>query len=165
MEQDSPGEESDIESEREPGGWTAGELEVLRGALEEWLELDGTVEKKDGLRKIVKTLQEASPNIEEKGLNDRVKGWLKRMARPRLCYTGGKKPTLREVVGFTWAEKIKDRVGNDFGVLPGQKAFIGKRAVVLSDIMKTLTVKEKEGFERVALTWARRGPPKEKRRR
>lgn len=163
--EEGSGEQSEIESERALGGWTPEELKVLNGALEEWLNLDGSGQKKAAIRQVVKVLREVSSDIVENGLNERVKGWLKRAARPRRRFTGGKKPTLREVVGFLWAEKIKTQVATEFGVLPGQKAFVGKWAVVLSDIMKDLSLAEREGFEREAVMWARRGPPKEKRRR
>lgn len=157
--------DEDTDSDMEGKAWTPVEMEVLQGAIDNWMDLEHQQDKKVAVRTLVQSLCDASPEIHKEGLNERVKQWLTRASRPRRRFTGGKRPSLREVLGFTWGDKIRAKVLSEFGVKPGEVAFVGKRAIVMSQMMKVLTGPERERFDRMADTWARTGPPRVKRRR
>ena len=152
----------------DPGYWAPEVVAILQPYKEKWIE--GNKSDK------VKLLDEAVKKIQERygrqpQLKKSIKKWLQCRSILRKKYGPGRRPSLRMVVCFYWAEKIAKAVKAKIKINPefDNKEHIGIYSEVVSKFIQTLisegSEEDLEKMEEKRREWSTKGPPMEIQRR
>ena len=159
-----------LEVKADPPVWSVQQLVILGPLKDKWYE--GTAEEqKDLLKTAVEELTRLDPQ-DKKALTRKAKRWLKRKTGKRKQYGPASRPSLQTVVGYYMETEVTNKVYEDFGIRPGDKAkrFVGLYKTTLSKVLRDIRNNpmrkdDKKRMEEARTKWMEIGPPPARKRR
>lgn len=92
-----------------------------------------------------------------------IKAWLSNKTRKRqsLVYQVRRKPSELQVVSLRYKQQVTESVKDKYGLVSGEKAFIGKFQVEAAKLSRNLTPEQQKQVDLDRVKWKNEGPPPE----